>query len=146
MKPFAVVICTAAVGALMLLVMKAGEIAPLTSLPPSLATALRIDDSVSSVNQWLRKHWSDEGLEPAEMADDLTVYRRLSLALHGTIPSLEEVTVFKADTSTDRVERWLLRMLDDPRFSAYFADRIERVLTGVDEGQFVIFRRDRLRD
>ncbi|MEO2026340.1 MAG: DUF1549 domain-containing protein [Fuerstiella sp.] len=147
MKPFAVVFCTVAVGALLLLVIKAGEIAPLASLPPTLASAERIDDSVSSVNQWLRKHWSAEGLEPAEMADDdLTVYRRLSLALHGTIPSLEEVTAFKADTSTDRIERWLLRMLDDPRFPTYFADRIERVLTGVDDGQFIIFRRDRLRD
>lgn len=146
MKPFAVVFCTVAVGALMLLVIKAGEIAPLTSLPLTLASTERIDDSVSSVNQWLRTHWSDEGLEPAEMADDLTVYRRLSLALHGTIPSLEEVTAFKADTSTDRVERWLLRMLDDPRFPTYFADRIERVLTGVDDGQFIIFRRDRLQD
>lgn len=146
MKPFAVVFCTVAAGALLLLVSKSGRIAPLTSLPPALASEKRIDESVSLVNQWLRKHWSDEGLEPAEPADDLAVYRRLSLALHGTIPSLEEVRAFQADTSTDRVERWLLRMLDDSRFPAYFADRIERVLTGVDEGQFIIFRRDRLRD
>jgi hypothetical protein len=146
MKPFAVIFCTVAVVALLLLVVKAGEIAPLTSLPPALVSEERIDESVSVVNQWLRKGWSDEGLEPAELADDLTVYRRLSLALHGTIPSLEEVTAFKADTSTDRIERWLLRMLEDSRFSTYFADRIERVLTGVDPGQFIIFRRDRLRD
>jgi hypothetical protein len=146
MKPFAVVFCAVAVGALMLLVIKAGEIAPLTSPPTRLTAEQRIDKSVSSVNQQLRSHWSREGLEPAELADDLTVYRRLSLALHGTIPSLEEVTAFKADTSTDRIERWLLRMLDDPRFPTYFADRLERVLTGVDPGQFIIFRRDRLRD
>jgi len=146
MKPFAVLFCLGIVGLLATLVMKAGVIEPSLRVPPKLSEAQNIDESVSRVNAWMREHWSDENLEPADIADDLTVFRRLSLGLHGTIPSLEEVTAFQADHSNDRIQRWLVKMLDDPRFSQYFAERLERVLTGVDEGQFVIFRRDRLTD
>ena len=145
MKPAAVVFCCSVIGLLALVVMKAGE----TDAPPKVLTELsseqNIDASVSRVNEWLRQHWSSEELEPAEIADDLTVFRRLSLALHGTVPSLEEVVAFTADSSNDRIERWALMMLEDSRFADYFSDRLERVLTGVEEGQFIIFRRDRLR-
>jgi hypothetical protein len=37
------------------------------------------------------------GVHPATFADDLTVLRRLSLALFGTVPSLEDVRRFEAD-------------------------------------------------
>ena len=33
-----------------------------------------------------RQHWQAQGLEPAPRADDLTIARRLSLALVGTVP------------------------------------------------------------
>lgn len=145
MKPLAAVFCLAVVALLLMLVIKAGTVEAPVSSPRLVDVDSDIDASVSRVNGWLREHWSCENLEPAERADDLTVYRRLSLALHGTIPSLEEVTAFRSDASSDRIERWLMRMLDDSRFADYFADRLARVLTGVEEGQFVIFRRDRLR-
>ncbi|MGB4736709.1 MAG: DUF1549 domain-containing protein [Fuerstiella sp.] len=145
MKPVAILFCCCVIGLLAMVVMKAGEAdAPLAVPKPSIETQ-HIDESVSRVNEWLRQRWSNEELEPAEMADDLTVYRRLSLALHGTVPSLEEVVAFNADSSANRIERWLAMMLEDDRFAEYFADRLERVLTGVEEGQFLIFRRDRLR-
>lgn len=145
MKPLATAFCIVVVGLLMMLVMKVGAIEAPVAPPGPVAEKTDIDASVSRVNGWLRQHWSNENLEPAERADDLTVYRRLSLALHGTIPSLEEITAFQSDASNDRIERWLLKLLNDERFSEYFADRLARVLTGVEEGQFVIFRRDRLR-
>lgn len=146
MKPIAVLFCVFVIGLLLFLVMKAGEAEAPPQAPSRLSPEQDIDQSVSRVNAWLRQRWSEEGLEPAGIADDLRVYRRLSLALHGTIPSLEEIIAFTNDSSDGRIERWLVKMLADKRFSAYFADRLARVLTGVEEGQFIIFRRDRLRD
>ena len=146
MKPAAVIFCCSIVGLLAFLVTKAGELDAPVSVPSKLSTTDNIDKPISSVNQWLREHWSQEGVKPAELADDLTVFRRLSLALHGTVPSLEEIYAFNADSSHDRIERWLLKMLEDERFADYFASRLERVLAGVEEGQFIIFRRDRLRE
>lgn len=144
MKPLAAGFCFAVTGLLLLLVVKAGTIKAPVSPPSGIKAGPDIDTSVSRVNGWLREYWSHEALEPAERADDLTVYRRMSLALHGTIPSLEEITAFQSDASNDRVERWLIKLLADERFADYFSDRLARVLTGVEEGQFVIFRRDRL--
>lgn len=145
MKPVAIAICVFAVGMLVLVIQKAGETDPPEAAPARLSADDNIDDSVSRVNAWLRQRWSTEGIQPATLSDDLTVFRRLSLALHGTIPSLEEIHTFNTDRGDNRLQRWLLKMLDDQRFADYFSTRLARVLTGVEDGQFVIFRRDMLR-
>ncbi|MEZ6059839.1 MAG: DUF1549 domain-containing protein [Planctomycetaceae bacterium] len=133
-------------GVLYLMVVQAGHITPAAQAPAQLAEADRIDHSVARINAWFRRHWADEGLQPAELADDLTVFRRLSLALHGTVPSLEEIRTFSADSSKDRVERWLTKMLEDSRFGDYFAERLARTIVGTQGGAFVVYRRDRLTD
>lgn len=146
MKLLSGLFCIALIAALLSLVIRAGTVESLPTAPASVSASDNIDESVGRVNAWLRQHWSRHGIVPADTADDLTIYRRLSLALHGTIPSLEEITAFQADSSQDRIDRWLLKMLEDPRFPTYFSQRLARVLTGVEEGAFAIFRRDRLKD
>lgn len=89
--------------------------------------------------------WEADGVEPAPAAADLLVLRRLSLALHGTIPSLEEVRAFEADAAPDRLARWTDRLLADRRFADYWAERLARSLVGVHEGNLVLFRRDRFK-
>jgi hypothetical protein len=101
------------------------------------------DSVVTRVDQMLARKWSESGVTPANPADDLTVLRRLSQALHGTAPSLEEIRLFEADSQSNRLERWTERMLNDHRFADYFAKRLARVYVGADDGQFVVFRRDR---
>ncbi len=97
----------------------------------------------ASVDHLLLSQLSTAAVAPAEMADDLTVLRRLSLALHGTIPSLEEIRRFEADTRPDRLAIWTNALLDDNRFADYFAERLARAYVGVEGGQFIVFRRDR---
>ncbi len=112
--------------------------------PPALAIAT--DDLsviVQEVDAELHRRWAELDVSPAPPADDLQVFRRLSLALHGTIPSLEEIRRFEADDQTDRLTRWTAGMLDDPRFADYFAERLARSFVGVEDGQFIVFRRDR---
>lgn len=145
MKPVAIAFCVLVVGLLLFLVKKAGEADAPEFAVADLPAEKNIDESVSRVNEWLRRRWDAENIQPAALADDLTVFRRLSLALHGTVPSLEEIHSFNSDRTDDRIERWLLKLLDDPRFADYFATRLARVFTGVETGQFVIFRRDMLR-
>ena len=76
----------------------------------------------------------------------MQVLRRLSLALQGTVPSLQEVRQFEADERSDRLEHWTRRMLADKRFADYFAERLARSLVGTENGQFVVFRRGRFVD
>ena len=103
--------------------------------------------AVSQIDAAFQERWSAAGLTPASLADDdLVVFRRLSLALHGTIPSLEEIRAFESDLNPQRLERWTATMLADPRFADYFAERLGRSYVGVDEGQFILFRRDRFNE
>lgn len=102
-----------------------------------------LDAAVAAVDEQLATLWQEAGVEPASAADDLTVLRRLSLSLHGTIPSLEEIRRFEADRRADRLRHWTAALLEDTRFAYYFAERLARALVGVDAGQFIIFRRDR---
>ena len=101
------------------------------------------ESTVTAVNTELSRLRDQVNIPPAERADDLTILRRLSLALHGTIPSLEEIREFEQDQSSHRIDRWTDRMLADPRFNDYFAERLARSFVGVEFGQFLVFRRDR---
>ena len=98
---------------------------------------------VDRVDTWFRASWKEAGVQVAPSAEPLALLRRLSLALHGTIPSLEEIRQFEADDRPDRLLRWTRQALDDSRFSDYFAERLARGLVGTDKGSFIVYRRDR---
>ncbi len=110
---------------------------PASSLDDSFDLAVKQADEVLEAN------WAAESLTPAESAPDLQVLRRLSLVLHGTVPSLEEIRRFEMDDQPHRLRRWTAQKMDDPRFHRYFAERLVRSLVGTQDGPFVLFRRDR---
>ncbi len=118
---------------------------PVATQPPEIRSQVSTepDAAVAKVDRLLAEKWRDAGLQPARAADEFTVLRRLSLVLHGTIPSLEEIRLFETDTQPQRIERWTERLLADRRFADYFARRLARVFVGADDGQFIVFRRDR---
>lgn len=113
--------------------------------PPTKSgrVAVETDPIVTDVDRLFARKWAEVGVTPANPVDELAILRRLSLVLHGTVPSLEEIRVFESDAGAKRIERWVQKMLEDRRFSDYFARRLARVYVGADEGQFVVFRRDR---
>lgn len=118
---------------------------PVAQQPPSLQVhaAIEPDSIVQQVDKLFFDKWHQADIEPAAPAEELALLRRLSLVLLGTTPSLEEIRLFEADHPTDRVARWTERMLADRRFADYFAKRFARTFIGTEEGQFVVFRRDR---
>ncbi|MBE7497366.1 MAG: DUF1549 domain-containing protein [Verrucomicrobiaceae bacterium] len=97
-----------------------------------------------AVDAEFEEEWAANGEEPAPLADDLTLMRRLSLVLTGSIPSLQEIREFQAMTGTDRTRRWLSRLLADRRTSDYLAERLARAFVGTENGPFLIYRRRRL--
>ena len=110
---------------------------------PALAANLKplpIDDDL---NRQFRKEWSEQGIKPAAKASELAILRRASLALTGAIPSLQEIRRFEALPEGSRVARWLAEILDDRRFSDYFAERFARAFVGTEDGPFIRFRRRR---
>lgn len=122
----------------------AGRIDHRPAPPSEVAAEQQLDNAVDRLNTEFQKRWLAENVQPAKPADDLTVLRRLSLALFGTVPSLEDIRRFEADKQPDLIDRWVVDMLKDSRFSNYFAERLARSLVGVEGGPFIIFRRDRM--
>jgi hypothetical protein len=121
--------------------------------PPVPAHAARFDlrpfkasefrSIVTQVNAAIEEGYVAEGLKPAPRADELTVVRRLSLALTGTIPSLQEIRQFEAYSDGERLQWWLEGILRERRSADYLAERFARAFVGTEDGPFLIYRRRR---
>ena len=98
---------------------------------------------VAEINAVFERRWAEKGARPAPPASELAVLRRLSLALTGSIPSLEEIRQFEARPAEGRLESWLDELLRDRRTADYLAERFARALVGTEDGPFVKFRRRR---
>lgn len=109
------------------------------NLPAIQAT----QDVIRQVDAEYVESWNASGIEPAPTADALTICRRLSLALTGTIPSFEELRQLEKIAEADQVDWWLDHLFSDRRYSDYLAERLARVYVGVEEGPFLVFRRRR---
>ena len=114
------------------------RIDPPKSQPPSA-----IDEVVARIDAEFREHWQANGFTPAVRADDLTIARRLSLALTGTIPSLEEIRELEKIPPEERGRWWLSHLLEDRRYADYVAERFARAYVGTENGPFIVYRRRR---
>jgi hypothetical protein len=110
---------------------------------PSATQAADFRAAVSRIDRAFERQWQGHALTPAPAASELTILRRLSLALTGSIPSLEEIRQFEAYTGHDRVQWWLAGLLQERRFADYFAERLARAYVGTEDGPFLVFRRRR---
>lgn len=116
------------------------------SAAPGLRPGLADEDLrqiVSRLDSEFARHWERHGLQPAPQADPLTIARRLSLALTGTIPSLEEIKQLETLPIETAADVWLEYLLADRRYGDHVAERFARALVGVEQGPFLIFRRRR---
>ncbi|MFO0951309.1 MAG: DUF1549 domain-containing protein [Isosphaeraceae bacterium] len=99
--------------------------------------------TVASVDASFRSAWEAGKIQPARPADWLTVARRISLAMTGSTPSLEEIRSLERLPDRDRLNLFLNALLNDRRASDYLAERLARAYVGTEGGPFVIFRRRR---
>jgi hypothetical protein len=98
---------------------------------------------VQGLDTAFQNDWASEKLIPAPRASELAIARRLSLALVGTVPSLEEIRRFEALPSGKRLPWFIDQLLASRRFADYFAERFARMTIGQEEGPLVLFRRRR---
>ena len=105
-----------------------------------------IQRAAKTVDADFEKAWAQQQIQPVAKTDDLTLMRRLSLALTGSIPSLQELRMLESLQRTDVPQWWLSHLLSDRRTSDYLAERLARVYVGIENGQLLIYRRRRLVD
>jgi hypothetical protein len=114
------------------------------SLPaPDPTAAAEVAPVVTRLNDALRQQWERQQVQPAPAAPDEVLVRRLSLALTGTIPSLEEVRQWESLPPGRLVDGWLDHLFRDRRYADYLAERLARAYVGSEEGPFVFYRRRR---
>lgn len=105
--------------------------------------ALVPPEVVTRVDRLFQRQWTEEGLVPAKRAAELTILRRMELALTGSIPSLEEIRRFEAGPPGRRLDDRLDGLFRDRRASDYLAERLARTYVGTEGGPFLIYRRRR---
>jgi hypothetical protein len=84
---------------------------------PSLPKA-QLEDiqrSAQAVDADFEKAWDQQQIQPVAKTDDLTLMRRLSLALTGSIPSLQELRMLESQQRADVPQWWLSHLLSDRR-------------------------------
>ena len=103
-----------------------------------------IQTVASAVDASFNSDWQAHDLLPAGPTDALTIARRLSLALTGSIPSLQDIRTIEVQPSENQRDWWLEHLLADRRSADYIAERLTRVYVGTEVGQLLTYRRTRL--
>lgn len=109
-------------------------------------TADGFQTTLATVNSKLAKTVAAAGLEASPPADSMTIAKRATLAMVGSGMSYEEIRALQLIPESDRVRWWTSKMLEDARWSDYFAQRLSRAYVGTANGPFLLFRRRKFND
>ncbi|MDA7866906.1 DUF1549 and DUF1553 domain-containing protein [Verrucomicrobia bacterium] len=70
-----------------------------------------------------QKHFTDLGLVPSETCTDEEFLRRAFLDAVGRLPSIDETREYLADKRKDKRKRWVDRILKDPLYGDFWANK-----------------------
>jgi hypothetical protein len=68
------------------------------------------------------------GMPPSEVCDDATFLRRVSIDVAGRLPTADEARAFLADTSADKRDKVIDRLVDSTDYADYFANKWSAIL------------------
>lgn len=93
------------------------------------------------VDHLVANKWRQLGLKPSPAADDATFLRRVTIDLCGRLPKADEARAYLADTSPDKRDALVDRLLASPDYPAYFALKWSSILrnsrlAGADEAAY----------
>ena len=137
-------VCLAGVGVAVGRILTPPPAPTVRSFDPTLYRKAAFAGVVRELDEAMTADWKQAGLNVAPKADDLIVTRRLSLALTGTLPSIQEIRALESQPEDDRIHWWISRLLEDRRHSDYLAERFARAYVGVENGPFLVYRRRRM--
>ena len=78
-------------------------------------------DRQNSIDAFIEAEIAEQGLETSAPAEDRALLRRLTFDLHGLPPSEQTLQAYVEDTSPDKYERQVDRLLASPRFGERMA-------------------------
>lgn len=137
-----VMLCLLGFSAIGVRLLRRNRVEPPRGVIPLAAESDEFRDVVAKIDGEFRQQWETLSVQPAARADDQAIARRLSLALTGTVPSIEELRAWD-QIQEDRIAWWLAHLMEDRRYADYVGERLARAYVGTEEGQFLLFRRRR---
>jgi hypothetical protein len=93
---------------------QAAAVAP----PQEVAAALPL---AAKIDEFIAQRWKAEKAIPAPPTDDDAFIRRVSLDIAGKIPSVAELHEFLDDSSLDKRQKLVERLLDSPAYITHFS-------------------------
>jgi len=75
------------------------------------------------IDELAYEHFQQLGLFPSDTCSDSEFLRRAKLDALGVLPSPAEVRAFLADTSPDKRRRFIQRVLEEPSYADYWANK-----------------------
>ena len=111
-----------------------GQVATFRATIPLGADTSHMPEAVNVVDTAVFGKLRQLGIPASDVCDDATFLRRVSLDIAGILPSEDEVRVFLADTSADKRDRYIDRLLDSTAYADHFANKWNFVLRNRKEG------------
>jgi hypothetical protein len=81
-----------------------------------------VEALAAKIDELIARRWQADHAIPAPPADDATFIRRVSLDIAGKIPSVAELHEFLEDTSPDKRQKLVERLLDSPGYVMHFSN------------------------
>jgi hypothetical protein len=105
---------------------------------PTVKAAVRKDakratlpKQVEKIDLSMSANWTEFGIKPSPVEDDLKWCRRVFLDVIGRIPSFEEFSEFAKDKSPDKRLSLVNRLINDDRYTEEYANNWSTVWTNV---------------
>src|SRR6266404_26304 len=95
--------------------------------PATANTVLDVHQLAARIDQLIAERWAADGIKPAALADDAEFLRRVYLDLAGRIPRAIEVRDFLNETTPDKRQRLIERLLEDPDASHQYVNHFTNV-------------------
>ena len=96
------------------------------TVPKSLDSESPIDSNFAEnnfIDVLAKKHFTNLGLVPSEKCTDEEFLRRAFLDAVGRLPRIDETREYLADDREDKRERWVERILKDPLYGDFWANK-----------------------
>lgn len=88
--------------------------------PVDVARRDRVRAEAAAIDEHLAASWQEQGVVPSPPLDDAQFVRRMHLELAGRIPTHDETVAFLADTSSEKRELLVERLLESPDYVSHF--------------------------
>ena len=80
------------------------------------------------VDKHTAKKWKELGLVPSELCSDEQFIRRATLDITGSLPTPKDVSAFVADTSANKRDLLVDKLLETPEYAFFFANKWADIL------------------